>query len=63
VGLRGEAYENALSRYTLSDYFFLKALEEDKSPFPDFPLALEAHRLVDAIYRSAAAGGEEVRPA
>jgi predicted dehydrogenase len=28
AGLRGEAYENALSRYTLGDYFFLKALEE-----------------------------------
>lgn len=61
VGLRGEAYEQALSRYTLADYFFLKALEEGKQPFPDFPLALEAHRLVDAIYRSAEAAGEEVR--
>jgi predicted dehydrogenase len=62
VALRGEAYENALSRYTLSDYFFLKALEEGEPPFPDFPLALEAHRLADAIYRSARAAGEEVRP-
>jgi predicted dehydrogenase len=61
VGLRGEAYEQALSRYTLSDYFFLKALAEGRRPFPDFAVALEAHRLVDAIYRSAEADGEEIR--
>ncbi|HLB26624.1 MAG TPA: Gfo/Idh/MocA family oxidoreductase [Dehalococcoidia bacterium] len=60
VGLRGEQYEQALARYSLEDYFFLKALAEDTEPFPDFPLALEAHRLVDAIYRSAEAGGEAV---
>jgi predicted dehydrogenase len=63
VGLRGEAFEQALTRYSLEDYFFLKALAEGGAPFPDFPLALAAHRLVDAVYRSAAAGGEEVRPA
>jgi predicted dehydrogenase len=60
VGLKDEVYEAVLIRYTLQDYFFLKALTEGASPFPDFPLALEAHRLLDAIYRSAEAGGEEV---
>ncbi|TET99409.1 MAG: Gfo/Idh/MocA family oxidoreductase [Dehalococcoidia bacterium] len=60
IGLRGEVYEDVLSRYTLEDYFFLKALTEGAAPFPDFGLALEAHRLVDAIYRSSAAGGEAV---
>ena len=60
VGLRGEQYEQALARYSLEDYFFLTALAEGAEPFPDFALALEAHRLVDAIYRSAAAGGGEV---
>ncbi|MEX0801639.1 MAG: Gfo/Idh/MocA family oxidoreductase [Dehalococcoidia bacterium] len=62
VGLTGEEYERALGRYTLADYSFLTALAEGREPFPDFPLALEAHRLVDAIYRSADAGGEETSP-
>lgn len=56
VGLQGEVDEEVLSRYSLEDYFFLKALAEDAAPFPDFGLALEAHRLVDAIYRSSSAG-------
>ena len=60
VGLRDEQYEQALARYSLADYFFLKALSEGGEPFPDFALALHAHRLVDAIYRSAAAGGDEI---
>jgi len=60
VGLRGEVYEDVLSRYSLEDYFFLKALTEDAPPFPGFGLALEAHRLVDAIYRSSSADGEAV---
>ena len=60
VGLRGEVYEDVLSHYSLEDYFFLKALAEDAAPFPDFGLALEAHRLVDAIYRSSSAAGEAV---
>ncbi|MEE8346138.1 MAG: Gfo/Idh/MocA family oxidoreductase [Dehalococcoidia bacterium] len=60
VGLEDEVYEDVLTRYSLEDYFLLKALAEGARPFPDFPLALEAHRLVDAIYRSAEAGGEEV---
>jgi predicted dehydrogenase len=62
VGLSGPAFEEALSRYTLADYFFVKAVAEDEDPFPGFPLALEAHRVVDAVYRSAAAGGERVTP-
>jgi UDP-N-acetyl-2-amino-2-deoxyglucuronate dehydrogenase len=62
VGLRGEEYDQALGRYTLADYFFLTALAEGREPFPDFPLAMKAHRLVDAIYRSADAGGEETSP-
>lgn len=60
VGLKGAVYEDALTRYSLEDYFFLRALTEGARPSPDFGLALEAHRLVDAIYRSAEAGGEEV---
>jgi len=47
-------------RYSLEDYFFLAALLNDRDPFPDFRVAIEAHRLVDAIYRSAGTGGERV---
>jgi len=61
VGLNDPLYEEALSRHTLEDYFFLTSVAEGRAPFPDFETALAAHRLVDAIYRSAAGGGEEVR--
>lgn len=47
-------------RYSLEDYLFLKALTEDRAPFPDLHTALEAHKVVDAIYRSAEGGGSEV---
>ena len=60
VGLTGQPFEDALGRYGLADYFFVKAVAEGSEPFPGFPLALEAHRVVDAIYRSAAAGGDEI---
>jgi predicted dehydrogenase len=60
IGLAGEIYEQHLTRYTLEDYLFLRALTGGADPFPDFPLALEAHRVVDAIYRSAGSGGDEV---
>ncbi|MEX0683551.1 MAG: Gfo/Idh/MocA family oxidoreductase [Dehalococcoidia bacterium] len=59
LGLPVDVFEGLL-RYSLEDYFFLKALCEDRQPFPDFHTALEAHRVVDAIYRSGAAGGAEV---
>ncbi len=60
VGLTGEAFQQQL-RYSLEDYLFLRAVAEGRDPFPDFNVALEAHRVVDAVYRSAAAGGAEVR--
>jgi predicted dehydrogenase len=56
LGLTDPAFEDAL-KYALEDYFFLKAVSEGTEPFPNFRTALEAHRLIDAIYRSAAAGG------
>lgn len=56
LGLTDPVFEEAL-KYALEDYFFLKAVSEGKEPFPNFSTALEAHRLVDAVYRSAAAGG------
>lgn len=59
LGLTDPAFDDAL-KYALEDYFFLTAVSRGADPFPDFRTALEAHRLVDAAYRSAAAGGAEV---
>jgi predicted dehydrogenase len=59
LGLSDEMFEGLL-RYSLEDYFFLKACVEDTPAFPDFRVALEAHRVVDAIYRSAESGGDLV---
>jgi predicted dehydrogenase len=59
LGITDEMFEGLL-RYSLEDYFFLRACLEDTEPFPDFRVGLEAHRIVDAIYRSAAADGERV---
>jgi predicted dehydrogenase len=59
TGLAGSGLEDLL-RYTFEDYFFLKALAEGSDPFPDFHVALEAHKVVDGIYRSAEAGGQTV---
>ena len=60
AGLDGEAYDQALQRYSLEDYFFLRALSEERDPFPGFDIGVRAHELVDAVYRSAAEGGAEV---
>jgi predicted dehydrogenase len=57
VGLEGEAYERATAGYSLEDYFFLRAISEGRDPFPGFDVAVRAHELVDAVYRSAADGG------
>ncbi|HEU4759887.1 MAG TPA: Gfo/Idh/MocA family oxidoreductase [Dehalococcoidia bacterium] len=61
AGLADPVFDEVIT--SLEDYAFLTAVAQGKDPFPDFPLALEAHRLVDAIYRSAASGGEAVAPA
>jgi len=61
VGLTGEVYAEALGRYSLEDYLFLRALSEECDPFPGFDTGLHAHELVDAAYRSAAESGREVR--
>ncbi|HEY5638618.1 MAG TPA: Gfo/Idh/MocA family oxidoreductase [Dehalococcoidia bacterium] len=59
LGLDADEF-GGMMRYSLEDYFFLKALSDDLPPFPDFHTALEAHRVVDAIYRSGEAGGSEI---
>ena len=60
VGMDQSPHADAL-KYSFEDYFFLKALIENKTPFPDFRVALEAHRAVDAVYRSADADGAEIK--
>lgn len=41
-----------------ADYRFLKAITDGKPAFPDFRVALAAHRIIDACYRSAREGRE-----
>lgn len=60
VGLEGAEFETAL-RYSFEDLFFLRAVAEDRQPFPDFRVALAAHRVVDAAYRSGNDGGAAVQ--
>jgi len=54
-----EVYAKALAQYAEPSKVFLDALGEGRSPagHPPAAEALAAHRLVDAAYRSAAAGG------
>jgi predicted dehydrogenase len=54
-----EVYAKALAQYAEPSKAFLDALAEGRSPagHPPAADALAAHRLVDAAYRSAAAGG------
>ena len=63
VGLSGPEYGEALTKFTLEDYFFLRDLAGGQRPFPGFEVALRAHELVDAVYRSAAEGREVALPA
>jgi len=60
IGLPAEPFAGAL-RYSLQDYFFLNSVARGDHPFPDFRVAIEAHRGVEAIYRSARAGDRTVR--
>jgi len=60
IGLDEATFGDAL-RYSLEDYFFLDSVSAGRKPFPDFAEAFEAHRIVDAVYRSAAAGGDKIR--
>ncbi len=42
------------------DAAFVESVRTGSPTYPDFAIALEAHRLTDAAYRSAAAGGSLV---
>lgn len=55
VGLDDALY--ALARKGMyADYCFLKAVADGSPAFPDFRVALAAHRVIDACYRSAREG-------
>jgi predicted dehydrogenase len=62
AGLTDDASRAALARWTFEDLLFLRAVRQGVPPSPDFRVALYAHELVDAVYRSAAAGGERISP-
>jgi predicted dehydrogenase len=47
----------AISAYVEADRAFLDAMAQRRDPVPSFAEAVVAHRLVDAAYRSAGAGG------
>ena len=50
----------AVRAYVEADRAFLDAVAAGRPPEPGLDVALEAHRLVDAAYRSAAAGGAPI---
>ena len=56
----GEAAERLDGRGQNPDAAFLDAVRRSEPAYPDFAVALEAHRLADAAYRSAAADGTPV---
>jgi predicted dehydrogenase len=55
--LRERVIEHDLGQsYLLEDYTFLKAVSEDRQSWLNFDVAVDAHAVVDAIYRSAREG-------
>jgi len=60
LGLARDDVGLAVRMYCPEDRAFLDAVATGATPEPDFDEALVAHALVDAAYRSAAAGGEPV---
>jgi predicted dehydrogenase len=58
--LADDAIGLAIRAYVEADRAFLDAVAGNTTPDPGLDVALAAHRLVDAAYRSAAHGGESV---
>lgn len=52
-----DEYREALAPYVVADRDFLDAVATGREPSPGFDVALAAHRVADAAYRSAALGG------
>lgn len=57
-----EGLRRPLLTYVLADHGFLTALGAGSPPWPSLQTGLDAHRVADACYRSAAAGGAPVDP-
>lgn len=53
TGLTDARYNSLHSGQGLEDYYFLHALETGTKTAPDFDIAIKAHEIVEAIYRSA----------
>ncbi len=51
-----------LLSYAVADRSFLDALGEGRAPWPGLQVGVEAHRLADAAYRSAALGSVPTKP-
>ena len=60
IGVTDPADEIALNRWSFEDLFFLRAVARGTPTTPDFAVALEAHRMVEAVYRSAAEGSRVI---
>lgn len=58
AGVNGVDEREAARRWSLQDLAFLRAAAAHEPAFPDFSVALRAHELVDAVYRSAATRAE-----
>jgi predicted dehydrogenase len=52
-----DEHRAALAPYAAADLDFLDAVATGRAPAPGFEVALAAHRVADAAYRSAALGG------
>jgi predicted dehydrogenase len=57
-----DRWRAALTVYAPQTRGFLDALAERRQPEPGLDVAVAAHRLADAVYRSAAAGGTPLTP-
>jgi len=57
-----ERWRAAVTAYAPQSRAFLDALAEGRAPEPGFGVAVEAHRVADAVYRSAGAEGAPVVP-
>jgi predicted dehydrogenase len=58
TGLEQPKYNSLHSSQGLQNYHFLRALEKDDVPFPNFDVAVKAHEVVEAVYRAARSGSE-----
>ena len=57
------AWQRGLAPYAAADRAFLDAVAAGRAANPDFTIALAAHEVADAVYRSAAAAGGPVQVA